>query len=1162
MANALPWSVRGIDPDIREQAVEAAHRSGLSVGQWLNQVLAGNLDEPDAYEEEARARRPSRRPARRYDDLNDRLERLGQNRTQTAAHRFAGRDNDQEAMLDLIENAVHAIERVERHGAAPSKRGNGDQAALAEMIAGLERKLEALAQPARPEPPRAVEPALERRLEQLTAQLGQLNAARPAAMATRGFADADPAFTLALAEIESRRRSLDGESVAGEAPAMRGSATGLDAMRQQLDLLVSRIDEMRASPQADPRHLQNQFDSLASRIEEWRAKPQDEIVALRSDLASLAHSVEKLAPQRLIELVEDAVAGMARLQREGLPERLAEPIDRVHEDVRAVLREISATRGSDRLTQEVSNIARRLDLISEAAAPGRLDEIARETASIKTLVTQAVRAQPLEGLAHQIEALGRQVEKFQRSPAGNDRAVLDAVREVSDRLERIDPAAATKGIEAKLAEITREMKKLAKDVQPLPHLDTITERLERIDRVLENTKGKSFAGIDALAERLEKIGHSLDRAEANPPANDHDALVGMLERLSERMDSAQKSNADAGAFDALHQEIARLARQIEGAGQNPAGLDGIARNIGDLFAQIDEARRDMRDVADQAATRAAQEAVKNAPRDEASDTLAAEGLLLIKRDLNEFKTAQSEAERRTRATLEALHTTLETMVGRLGEIEKRETAAPAPARMEQRPEARIEPRIDAAPVMPKATPVMPKAATLDPVRAAHAGAASTVAEPDARGDLPLEPGIQPGAAPAEAAPSADPRQNYIAAARRAAQVAASKSQQALAEEKPVRAGKAGRIDAGAAATSFIVRARKPLLLGLAALVFSMGALKVLTSRNSLSDSGTPPMPPKPAVTTPQSGETSEPQSTGSTATKGGQADQQQLPIVQQNAVPPIGIAPPSLGQTGINAMPGKRGQRLSDASAITQADPMTVGSLGVDGSSRPVETGRTAINELLGEGGLKAPDRLREAALAGNTGALFEIGSRFADGKGVVRDPKLAARWFEQAAASGHGPSQYRLGSLYREGRGIAKDSALAFQWFDRAASQGHVLAMHNAAVLLAEGVHGAPDYAGAALWFKRAAEHGIKDSQFNVAILFARGLGVNQDLGESYRWFAIAANQGDPDAAKKRDDIAARLTKEQLAKEQERVKAFKPTRPVQAANDPGPWDNAPRQGT
>ena len=83
---------------------------------------------------------------------------------------------------------------------------------------------------------------------------------------------------------------------------------------------------------------------------------------------------------------------------------------------------------------------------------------------------------------------------------------------------------------------------------------------------------------------------------------------------------------------------------------------------------------------------------------------------------------------------------------------------------------------------------------------------------------------------------------------------------------------------------------------------------------------------------------------------------------------------------------------------------------------------------------------------------------------------------------------------------------------------------MHNLAVLYAEGIDGKPDYKTAAQWFRKAAEHGVADSQYNLGILYARGIGVEQNLAESYKWFALAAAQGDQDAAKKRDDVGARL--------------------------------------
>ena len=1030
----------------------------------------------------------------------------------------------------------------------------------------------------------------------------------------------------------------------------------IESMRDQLNQLVSRIDELRAEPKPDNRHLQTsledlasridqwrseprpearklqtRLDELASRIDEWRGRPQDDIAAIRNELANLAGSIERLSPQRLVGMVEDAMSGVAdkafRAYRDGLPDRLMEPLERVHEDVRAVLREVVSTRGSDRLTQEVGNIARRLDLLSsQGPDPARLDDIARETEAIKALVAQALRAQPLEGLARQIEALGKQLEKFQRgAKGGDDRSVLDAIRDVSDRVERIDPAVTLAAIESKLAaignveaklaaigsmedkltEIARGMKKLAKDAQPLPQLDTIAERLERIDRVLDNSRETPLAGLDTLADRLDKIGSSLDRVASHKPQDNHDALIGMiqrlsermekvqsapqpvvgqqdmlvgmierlseqmeqaqtapapasdhqdalvniLERLSERMDTVQNTTGDSAAFDALQDEIARLAKRMEQVGSAPAGLDNIERNVSDLFHQFDQARRDMREMAEMAATKAAQEVVRHATKDENSDTLAAEGLLLIKRDLNEFKTNQSEAERRTRGTLEALHSTLETLVSRLGEVETRERAAPAQL-----------PRTETPMTAQRPAPAPQQSARPAPAfEAATRPAAQPAMIDDSMADLPLEPGMRPGQTDNEGALSTDPRSNFIAAARRAAQAAADRSQAALDDDKPVgKPGKPARgikatvgKDAGAGATSFIVRARRPILLGLAAVVFSLGALKVVSNRNAAGIDSLPAKTDRPGVTSPNGpGEAEGPQTTGSIAKPPQGAESQNIP---NNGIAIPSIGPASVG-TNFDTM-GKRGQRLSDTSAISQTDPLTVGSIGADGSVRPIETGRAAITELMGMTALKPQDRLREAALEGSVAALFEIGSRYADGKGMPRDPKLAARWFEQAAAQGHGPSQYRLASLYREGKGVPKDSTLAFQWFDRAAAQGHVLAMHNAAVLLAEGVHGAPDYAGAALWFKRSAEYGIKDSQFNVAILFARGLGVNQDLGESYRWFAIAALQGDQDATKKRDDIAARLTKDQLAKEMERVKAFKPNKANPAANDAGTWE-------
>ena len=39
MKFGVPWSVKGIRPEARETAEEAARRSGMSLGEWLNSVI-------------------------------------------------------------------------------------------------------------------------------------------------------------------------------------------------------------------------------------------------------------------------------------------------------------------------------------------------------------------------------------------------------------------------------------------------------------------------------------------------------------------------------------------------------------------------------------------------------------------------------------------------------------------------------------------------------------------------------------------------------------------------------------------------------------------------------------------------------------------------------------------------------------------------------------------------------------------------------------------------------------------------------------------------------------------------------------------------------------------------------------------------------------------
>ena len=159
-------------------------------------------------------------------------------------------------------------------------------------------------------------------------------------------------------------------------------------------------------------------------------------------------------------------------------------------------------------------------------------------------------------------------------------------------------------------------------------------------------------------------------------------------------------------------------------------------------------------------------------------------------------------------------------------------------------------------------------------------------------------------------------------------------------------------------------------------------------------------------------------------------------------------------------------------------------------------------------------------------------------------------------------PAQYRLGALYEKGLGVFKDLNEAKALYLKAANAGNARAMHNLGVLSAESSGDSkPNFVDAVSWFKKAAQLGVRDSQFNLGILETRGLGGPQDLGQAWLYFSLAAKQNDPDAAKKRDEIAARLDAPGLQAAQQALATYPLQTPPSAANDvpppPASWSAA-----
>ena len=186
----------------------------------------------------------------------------------------------------------------------------------------------------------------------------------------------------------------------------------------------------------------------------------------------------------------------------------------------------------------------------------------------------------------------------------------------------------------------------------------------------------------------------------------------------------------------------------------------------------------------------------------------------------------------------------------------------------------------------------------------------------------------------------------------------------------------------------------------------------------------------------------------------------------------------------------------------------------------------------------------RAKAEHGDAEAQKKLGAIYANGQDVKRSYPEAAKWYRQAADQGHAGAQTALGELYEAGQGVPCDEAEAARWYRRAAEQGHVVGQYSLAVLYVMGKGVPRDIAEAVKWYRRAADQGNALAQYNLGMRYQEGDGVPKNLIDAYAWLSLASAQGLEDAAKARDELKGRMTREQIAESQRRAKALAEAKP------------------
>jgi len=1008
----------------------------------------------------------------------------------------AGRQRRDGASLEQITQSLMDLEsRLGRSADAPNANRRGSYARPAEQR-------ETLRQPM-PADPRSEFADLRGQLNRM------LDSNREAAALAPAHADETDRISRAMHALSDRADEPNIKQLRGE----------IEHLRSALDTLA-RDDSLRSPAQPDERERRwsaSEFEARPNRLD--MAAMADRLQAISDAVSNLPRTLPLNALEERVRMLAGAVEQFVRQHERHAPEMFRMIEDRLDEISRAIVASTAVAKSP--LT----------DLEPFHRIEARISALARQ-------IGEVVEGQPSAEIIDRLAALSQRVEDLFAQGGFPEMAMERLSRQVHLIADRIDRTPADADRKALLA--------------------AIDQRFELLSTMIERRQADAMEHGSIMFREMER---RLDRvAFASPETADMTRIIGAIDAgfadLANRVDASAsgRTGFDRDAIRNLESQVAALSSQLGGSAPD---MGDIGPRLGELERAIAENRDSILETARQAA-----ESALRGYDGSHVHTAAVEGLA---EDLKALESLTRRSDDRNARTFEAIHGTLVRIVDQLNLLDIARAGAepagitdadtlPADARRKSflGGLARANPPKDASPEA--------DAAFADTRRKALLG------EPlDVRiANRPLEPGSGAPDVSAimrrvreERAQSEEPgetdvaKADLIAAARRAAQAAAA-DPDARKERDGAAQPPGGRIG------GFFRRRAAALLLAATAIPIVLAGLELANDFSAVGKSVQPSdttfsstelpadlsteLPADavaPRTVTPLSPPGAESE-VGNDAIEGlaGEASAEPGAAGIAPFEPTMPVSPGDPAPAAVDPADGAMAQPPADAAATVSAPYISPAAAPGDAATSPAPTVAPAIS-VPAEAG---PAALREAAEAGDAKALFELGSRYTDGRGVKRDMHEASIWYERSAELGFAPAQYRVGNLYEKALGVERDTAKARTWYQLAADQGNASAMHNLAVLYAMGAEGAPDNASAARWFTSAAELGVKDSQFNLGVLAAKGVGMKQSLEESYKWFALAAKSGDSDAASKRDEIANSLRPDQLEKAKATVEQWKPT--------------------
>jgi len=496
MKFGVPWNVKGVRPEARDSAREAARRSGMSVGEWLNNAIleqAGS-DGSDSY------RDGTHRPARDQDQIRDSIERLDRRLDQIMAQ-------------------------------PPQPQARNYQPAYA------------------PPPPPSPDPwstTIEQAIAEISARQQILDGGQPATplphyasppMAPSYQSNPSPIPRWPVQDLSGLERQLRHITEQIELLHHPRETDDIAALRKELGEIGARLNE--AVPQRVIEALENQIKGLTGKLDLSRQNGVDPttLAGIERNLSEMRDALRELRPAESLAGFDQAVRGISakidQMGAGGHDPAFLQQLEAAVGGLRGIVSHVASNDSLAKLADEVRGLARKIDGIGQI--PGDAD---------KNL---------LSSIEQRIAALPEQIRAGAKGPEIPSR-LETLLKNFTDRLDRGELTSgeqfALGTLEDRIVSLAAKLDASDSRLNQLGAIERgLADLLVRVDELRGNPNAARGPAAPAVNELKRDVARTQDSLEAV-----HGTVGDVVDRLAmletERRGAAATPQAAASANEA------------------------------------------------------------------------------------------------------------------------------------------------------------------------------------------------------------------------------------------------------------------------------------------------------------------------------------------------------------------------------------------------------------------------------------------------------------------------------------------------------------------------------------------------------------------------------------------------------------------------------------